>query len=194
MLPLASHLLGGCLRGAASAGASRSNVCRLSRPRAGVQFSGRPLCAVSAAASLAQPAGEAPLGKARGQVAAQALAVATERTASGEEDAPRDPVAAAEYRKLLDAEEEAGLFEEPEDGDAERVEVDASAQPDDSLAVRAGTRFSWAAGGEARRNGGRESLVSAAGCHFLAPRARDAPLTPPAPSPLCPCHSCPTLT
>ena len=193
-MPLLASSLGGCLRGAASAGVARSSGCRLSRPRAGVQCSGRPLCAVSAAASLAQPTGEAPLGKARGQVAAQALAVATERTASGEEDAPRDPVAAAEYRKLLDAEEEAGLFEEPEDGDADRVEVDASAQPDDSLAVRAGTCLSCGQGGWVGRNGGRESQLSAAGCHFLAPRARDAPLTHSAPCPPCASNSCPTLT
>ena len=59
--------------------------------------------------------------------------MATERSAASE-DAPHDPVAAAQYRKLLEAEEEAGLYEEPID--EERVEVDASAQPDDSLAVR----------------------------------------------------------
>ena len=180
MLPLAS-----CLRGAASAGvASRSSVCRLSRPRAGVHgVGGRPLCAVSAAASLVQPAGEGPQGKARGAVSAQALAVATERTASGEEDSPRDPVAAAEYRKRLDAEEEAGLFEEPEDGTEERVEVDASAQPDDSLAVRAGQGRRAARRAAGRCNGGRESHRWPPAVTFWARTARGAPLTPPCSSP-----------
>ena len=61
--------------------------------------------------------------------------MATERLAVDDADAPRDPAAAAAYKAILDAEEEAGLYEEPVDQE-EVVEVDATAQPDDSLAVR----------------------------------------------------------
>jgi hypothetical protein len=55
------------------------------------------------------------------------------------EDAPHNRVAAEDYRAQLAREEEAGLFEES-DGEDERVEVDANAGPDDTLAVRAARR------------------------------------------------------
>ena len=67
-----------------------------------------------------------------------AVALGAERPAQADdaEDAPHNRVAAEEYRAQLAREEEAGLFEE-EDGEEERVEVDAAAEADDSLAVRA---------------------------------------------------------
>ena len=66
-----------------------------------------------------------------------AVALGAERPAQADdaEDAPHNRVAAEEYRAQLAREEEAGLFEE-EDGEEERVEVDAAAEADDSLAVR----------------------------------------------------------
>ena len=126
------------MRGAgAGAASSRSSpACRLTLPRAAAHAcGGRRLCSVAAASAVHQPSAEPPAGKPRGAVSAQALAMAAERLAVDDADAPRDPAAAAAYKAILDAEEEAGLYEEPVDQE-EVVEVDATAQPDDSLAVR----------------------------------------------------------
>ena len=124
--------------------AARSAVARLAS---------RPLAVPAKWPTMAGP----PAGRGQGMSTA-ALAAVSERSASAA-DAPRNPAAAAEYRKLLDAEEEAGLYEEPL-GEEERVEVDASALPDDSLAVS----------GAARREG-----------PGLAPRAGGAPRAEPPP-------------
>lgn len=83
------------------------------------------------------------LASSRASLSTAALAmglprVAVERErAPAEDDVPtHDAASVAEYRKLLAAEEEAGRFEDDEADAGERVEVDASAKPDDTLAVR----------------------------------------------------------
>ena len=58
--------------------------------------------------------------------------------ADDEEEKPHNRVAAEDYRAQLAREEEAGLFEQSDGEEDERVEVDANAQPDDTLAVRGG--------------------------------------------------------
>jgi hypothetical protein len=68
--------------------------------------------------------------------AAVALSADRPALADDAEDAPHNRVAAEEYRAQLAREEEAGLFEEADENE-ERVEVDASAEADDTLAVRA---------------------------------------------------------
>jgi hypothetical protein len=93
-------------------------------------------------AGLCQPSGGAGVGlrsTRRVGFSSAALAVAVQRS-SAAEDAPRDPEAAAAYRRLLDAEEEAGIYEDADGEEEERVEVDATALPDDTLAVRASAR------------------------------------------------------
>jgi hypothetical protein len=64
------------------------------------------------------------------------LARGAEPAAEAHAEAPHDPAAAAAYRLQLEEEEEAGLFDDVEGEPEERVEVDAAAVPDDSLAVR----------------------------------------------------------
>ncbi len=67
--------------------------------------------------------------------AAVSLSADRPALADDAEDAPHNRVEPEEYRAQLAREEEAGLFED-NDGEEERVEVDATAGPDDSLAVR----------------------------------------------------------
>lgn len=129
MLPLASA----GLPAASALRSSRSSLCpaRVLRVRPAPP---RWSCSVSCVGRQ-PPAGAGASRAAHRSLSTAALAVSAERPAAGtEEDSPRDAVAAAEYRKLLDAEEEAGLYEEPDENE-ERVEVDASALPDDTLAV-----------------------------------------------------------
>ena len=133
--------------------ASAASPLRDAAPRASWRLlAGRPaLPGAGRLASLpgwAPPASQALAGRVVGvrlraraaQLHTGAIALgATDREtlADDAEDAPHNRVAAEEYRAQLAREEEAGLFEGSDGDEDERVEVDANAQPDDTLAVRA---------------------------------------------------------